>query len=294
MIAFLILAACCTNRHVSPDIRQVSAGTAETAHDSGARMIITDLGGDMIPDGAKIASDTGRDMHNILHLAHSIRSYQAYRTAAWRDTAAPQYIVVDSMEQSDDFPSHTLGDSMGVHEVAHGEAARGFTRGDDASWDSLLKVTNGDPIKIYRQAYPELSNSIIPERDQLPPSYPQPFGDSGNRLFKEQVQAMALFARIDSLESRIKALESRPTIEIREVPGHPNRIVWLDGPRGEYSIRLKEFDYSMPWIDTSWRTSEAHPGKVVRITAAQADSTAYNYPEVRKNIGEVTTEKAPQ
>lgn len=234
MIAFLILAACCTNRHVSPDIRQVSAGTAKTADDSGARM--------MIPDEVKIASDTGRDMHNILHLVHSIRPYKVYRTATWRDTAAHP-----------------------------GKAAIGWSC---PKWNTLQPFND-------------------PGREEAMPSYPQPFGDEGNRLLKEQIQALSLFARIDSLEARIKVLESRPTIEIREAPGHPNRIVWLDGPRGQYSIRLKEFDYSMPWIDTNWRTSEAHPGKVVRITAAQADSTAYNYPGVRKNIGEVTTEKVP-
>ena len=237
MIAFLILAACCTNRHVSPDIRQVSAGTAKTADDSGTRMMITDLGGDMIPDEVKIASDTGRDMHNILHLVHSIRPYEVYRTATWRDTAAHP-----------------------------GKAAIGW---GCPKWDTLQPFND-------------------PGREEAMPSYPQPFGDEGNRLLKEQIQALSLFARIDSLEARIKALEDRPRVEISNSMSHPNTHVYLTDPKGTFSIELKNFDY----VFDGWEL-ENDVWSGGKISRGKADSTAYSYPEVRKNIGEVTTEKVP-
>lgn len=79
--------------------------------------------------------------------------------------------------------------------------------------------------------------------------------DGTGRLF------IAVLHTIDSLKYRIKVLEDRPILVIRSIPGHPNRMVWMDDPHGEYSIRIKDFDYSFG---------------VQPIRKSQADSTAYN------------------
>jgi hypothetical protein len=50
---------------------------------------------------------------------------------------------------------------------------------------------------------------------------------------------------VDSLQDRIRWLESRPYLNIGiHSGGGPNREVWMIDPRGTYSIILKSFNYN--------------------------------------------------
>jgi hypothetical protein len=55
----------------------------------------------------------------------------------------------------------------------------------------------------------------------------------------------ALVSRIDSLEARIKVLESRPYFMIIPMSGKHNRGIWMTDPVGRFSLLIKSFDYTL-------------------------------------------------